>query len=245
MGADAAEIFGEEGRKGMTIDWEKVKAALAEMGLAWQEREPDMALARFMEQCGYIAQPMVVDLASLDHVTAKMGVVATHRDEGTNNGIYVFCVLEDGSLGLLTVVPSTVSKAPMIRRLAGDLTDAVTGVVLPPLTAFDMVEIVGQVLVNTVMKDLMMAFGVPKEKEHAFTCVYLPQFLADVAMHWTGAVDKDGKPLVNEEIVDMGPARVRQMVMDEALPDIFRKPENGSEGRSEDICSEKPTGPSA
>ena len=41
-------------------------------------------------------------------------------------------------------------------------------------------------------------------------------------MYYTGAA-KDGKPIVNEEIANMEPALVRQMVMGDDLPEIFKK----------------------
>ena len=219
----------------MEIAWETVKKNLGAMHVSYQEREADPSLAAFIAQCGYRAFPMLVNVSSLEEVQADLGVLVAHQDEEVNNGVYVFCVLNDHNLALITVIPSTVSKGPLIRRLSGELTDAITGVILPPLTPFDMVELTGQILANTVMKQVMSAQGIPKEKEQVFTCLYLPRFLADVAMYYTGAAGKDGKPLVNEEIVDMEPARIRQMMVSEPLPEIFKQKVG------EETCSEKHT----
>lgn len=218
----------------MKLDWKEVEANLKAMGVPYQKQEPEESLAGFMQECGYQAHPAIVDLRGLDAVDADIGVLATNLDEGTNNGVYIFCVLKDHALGLVTVIPSTVSKAPMIRKISGDVTNAVTGVVLPPLTPFDMVEVTGQVIANTVMKDIATAFHIPKEKQQVFTCMYLPKFLANVAMYYTGATDKDKKPMVNEEVVDMEPAMVRQMLVEGNLPDIFKP--KGKEGGEGDAC---------
>ena len=207
----------------MNLDWAQVKANLEEMGLPYQERPAEPKLANFIRQCGYEAHPMIVLTEGLETINADIGVLVTNLDEASNNGVYIFCVLKDNTLGLVTVIPSTISKAPMVRKLVGDITNAVTGIVMPPLTPFDMVEITGQVIQNTVMKNIMGACNIPKGMEASFLCMYLPKFLANVALYHTGAADKDGKPLVNEEIVDMEPSHIRQMLVNGELPDIFKE----------------------
>lgn len=207
----------------MELNWTEIKKGLDTMGVSYQERDADESLRRFIKQCGYDAHPMIVCLSKLDTVDADIGVIVTHESQETNNGVYIFCVLRNHTLGLITVIPSTVFKGPMIRKVTGDITNAITGVVLPSLTTFDMIEVTGQVIANTVMRDLITAFNIPKEKEQSFICMYLPKFLANVAMHYTGAADKDGNPMVNEEIADMEPTRIRQMVLGGDLPDIFKQ----------------------
>lgn len=207
----------------MELNWTEIKKGLDIMGVSYQERDADESLKRFIKQCGYDAHSMIVCLSNLDTVDADIGVIVTHESPETNNGVYIFCVLRNHALGLITVIPSTVFKGPMIRKVTGDITNAITGVVLPSLTTFDMIEVTGQVIANTVMRDLITAFNIPKEKEQSFICMYLPKFLANVAMHYTGAADKDGNPIVNEEIADMEPTRIRQMVLGGDLPDIFKQ----------------------
>lgn len=202
------------------------------MGTEYKEHEPDESLAGFMHECGYQAHPAIVDLRPLNTVNADIGVIATSLDESTNNGVYIFCVLKDHALGLITVIPSTVSKAPMVRKVSGDVTNAITGIMLPPLTPFDMVEITGQVIANTVMKDIITAFHVPKETEQAFICMYLPKFLANVAMYYTGAAGEDKKPIVNEEIVDMEPALILQAMSEGTVPKVF----NQNEKQEDNAC---------
>lgn len=209
----------------MNLDWSKIKQSLDTMGVLYQERPAEEQLIGFIAQCGYTAQPMVVNLEALSTVDAEIGVIVTHEDETVNNGVYIFCVLANHTLGLITVIPSTISKGPMVHKVIGDITNAVTGVVTPPLTTFDMIEITGQVIANTVMRNLMTALNIPKSKEHAFICMYLPKFLANVAMYYTGAADKEGRPMVSEEIADIEPTRIRQMVLGEELPDIFKEPQ--------------------
>lgn len=206
----------------MKLDWDTVKSNLTEMNVSFAECEPNESLAGFIAQCGYVAHPMIVNLHNLETVDSDMGVIVTSANETVNDGVYIFSVLNDNSLALITIIPSTIAKGPMIRKLSGDYTDAIMSVVTEPLTTFDLIEITGQVLSNTVMKQVMRAFNIPKEKEHSFVSVYMPKFLAEVAMYYTGA-SKDGKPLVNEEIANMEPALVRQMVMGDDLPEIFKK----------------------
>lgn len=215
------------------INWTEVKANLDKIGVEYQERPAAEDLAGFIKQCGYDAHPMVVNLDALETVDADMGVIVTHESPDVNNGVYIFCVLQNHTLGLITVVPSTIFKGPIIRKISGDITNAVTGVVTPPLTAFDMIEITGQVIVNTVMENLMGAFNIPKEKRQSFVCMYMPKFLANVAFHYTGAANAEGKPIVNEEIADMEPLQVRQMVMGTELPDIFKTKPGEKTGKEE------------
>ena len=205
----------------MQLDWEQIKANLETMGMHYQERTIDDALSSYIYQCGYQTHPLVVNMEQVEFIDATIGVVVTHIDEQTNNGVYVFVVLRDHTQGLITVIPSTISKGPILRKVEGDITNAITGISKPPLTPFDMIEVTGQVLANTVMKDLMSAFHIPREKEKTFLRIYLPKFLSNVASYYLGVKTKDGKPVVLEEIADMEPAMIRKMVLGETFPDCF------------------------
>ena len=204
-----------------SLDWEKIEANIKDMGLVLDRVAPEGTFAGFVRECGYEAHAGMVDLRHTETVNADLGVIVTNLDRGTNNGVYIFCVMKDHTLGLVTVIPSTVSKTPMVRRVSGDVTSAVTGLVLPPLTPFDMVEVTGQVIANTVMKDIMSAYHIPEGKQKQFISIYMPKFLANVAKYYLGAADAEGNPMVNEEIVDMEPFMVRQMVIGEKQPDGF------------------------
>ena len=212
----------EKGYKRMTLDWDKIKENLTAMNVSFVDCSPSESLEGFIKECGYVVHPMIVNLKDLEMVNSDTGVIVTSVNENVNNGVYIFSILEDGSLALVTVIPSTVSKGPLIRKLSGDYTEALMGVATEPLTPFDLIEVTGQVLANTVMKHIMASFNIPKEKEQDFISVYLPKFLANVAMHYTGA-SKDSKPIVNEEIADMEPALVRQMILGNELPEFFKK----------------------
>ena len=207
------------------VDWKKVKGNLEQIGVDYQDRSPEPELANFIGQCGYDVHPMIVNLEGLETVNAQVGVIATSKDEKSNNGVYIFCILDNKALGLVTVIPSTISKGPMVRRVTGDITNALTGLELPVLSPFDMIEVTGQVIANTVMRDLITAYNIPKEAEHTFITMYLPKFLANVALYYTGAADKDKKPLVLEEIADMEPYQIRQMIAEGGIPKIFRQEE--------------------
>lgn len=215
----------EEGNKMQNINWNLVKANLNTLGLSGKEQEITEDLKEFIRQCGYQAYPMIVDLSEMDEIDSDMGIIVTPLNEADNNGIYVFCVLKDYRVSLIVVVPSTITKGPMIRKVCGDLTDAITGIALPPLTAFDLVEVVGQVIVNTVMNEFLTAFGIPKERKDEFVRIYLPKFLANVAMYYTGAKNEKGEPILEEETVNMEPLQVRFMLTNGQVPEIFKAKE--------------------
>lgn len=201
----------------------EIKESLDSMGLSWEERPIESTLAAFMEQCGYRAYPILVNVSALEMIQADLGVIATPVNTSSNNGVYIFCVLRDHSLALITVIPSTISKGPMITRTVGAITNAIESLTLPPLTTFDLVMIVGQVLQNTAMKTILTGTGILEAKKQEFLTMYLPKFLANVAMYETGATDKEGKPLINEEIVDMEPLQLRQLLMEGGMPECLQK----------------------
>ena len=100
------------------MNWEIVKENLKTMGVSYQEQPCEETLHNFIKQCGYETHPMIVDLTNLSTVDADLGVVVSHENPETNDGVYVFCVLKNHTLGLITVIPSTISKGPMIRQVA-------------------------------------------------------------------------------------------------------------------------------
>lgn len=206
----------------MQLNWEQIKTNLDTMGMSYQERPVDETLSGYIEQCGYVTHPLIVNMDNVELVDATLGVLVTHVDEKTNNGVYIFVVLRDHTQGLITVIPSTISKGSLLRKVEGDITNAITGLSLPAMTPFDMIEVTGQVLANTVLKDIMTAYHIPREKEKVFLRMYLPKFLSNVASYYLGVKTKDGKPAVAEEIADMEPAMIRKMALNETFPDCFK-----------------------
>lgn len=206
----------------MQLNWEQIKTNLDTMGMSYQERPVDETLSGYIEQCGYVTHPLIVNMDNVELVDATLGVLVTHVDEKTNNGVYIFVVLRDHTQGLITVIPSTISKGSLLRKAEGDITNAITGLSLPAMTPFDMIEVTGQVLANTVLKDIMTAYHIPREKEKVFLRMYLPKFLSNVASYYLGVKTKDGKPAVAEEIADMEPAMIRKMALNETFPDCFK-----------------------
>lgn len=213
-------------------DWNDIKTRIVSIGGAFTDAAISPQLAAYVQELGYEPHPILVDTKGMSgvDVDADFGVVVTYKDDADNNGVYVFVVLRDHSYGLITLLPSTISKAPMIRKVSGDMTNAILSVDHPPLTPFDMVEVAGQVLLNTFIKDIRIAYHIPDEQKEAFLKMYLPKFLVNIAYYYTGAVDKKtGKPMVNEEIADMQPAYIREQLLGN-VPEIFQdKPETKPE----------------
>lgn len=218
----------------MEHDWEEVKKAIVLMGAAFTDASVSTQLSGYIRELGYVTHPILVDVRQMDTVEAELGVVVTCVKEEDNNGVYVFIILRDHSYGLITLIPSTVSKAPMIRKVAGDLTTAILGVDHPPLTPFDMMEITMHVLLNTCLADIQRAYHIPEEYKETFLKHYMAVFLRDMAHYYNGTVDEaSGKPLVNEEIVDMRPACLRDQLMGKVPEGMIKGQEESEQEESE------------
>ncbi len=192
-----------------------VKQALEQMQLPYQETGVSDTLVNYMDMCGYRAYPVTVDVSGLNTIDAKMGVLASPKEETDNNGVYIFCVLENGALGLVTVIPSTVSKAPQIRKAIGDIKSALEEIPLPPLTPFDLTEITGQVLDHVITKWIVTGLHLSQAEKETFLRLYLPKFLSNVGLYYLGVADESGKPKINEEIVNVEPIQLRQYMTEQ------------------------------
>ncbi len=190
------------------IDLEKIKRSLAEMNIPYKEGKIPENLENLTKQYGYTIIPVLADLSGVETVDAELGVIVRNNNLEIDNGVYIFTVLHSGKAGFIVVEPGTVSRAPIIRKAAGDLINAVTSVDLPPLTPFDMIEITAHMLAGTFMKSIMEPCHVPKEYEQAFMRLYMPKFLANVGMYFVGAVKEDGSPMVYEEVANIEPVMV-------------------------------------
>lgn len=149
-----------------------------------------------------------VDLTGIEDLSAIEGTIVTYKDNNSNNGIYVFCVQEDKSVGMFVILPSTVSTGPMIRKATGDITSLITGAELPLLTTFDKVELTGFVLSNVIIKPMMESLNIPEGKEREFETIYLPRFMANVARQFLGSED------LKEETIEMEPQMVKAMIIE-------------------------------
>lgn len=158
-----------------------------------------------------------VDLSGIEELKVLEGTVVTHEAEHSNNGVYVFGIQEDQSIGMFVLIPSTISKAPMIRQATGDITSLITGADLPLLTTFDKVELAGFVISNTIIKPMMDSLNIPGSKRKDFERLYLPRFMSNVARQFLGSEE------LKEEIIEMEPQLVKQMIMDESNSEIFKK----------------------
>lgn len=195
------------------LNLEVVKTALTDMGIPYSEDELPENLVGLVKQYGYDPAPLLVDLTEVDTVDAEIGLIVRNANLEVDDGVYIFTVLHSGKAGFIVVQPCTISRAPLIRKLSGDLTSAITAVELPPLQPFDMIEIVGQLLAGTFLKTIMESYNVPKEYEQPFLRLYMPKFLANVGMYYVGLINEDGSPKVYEQTANMEPMIVCQSLL--------------------------------
>lgn len=187
------------------LNLEHIKAALDSMSIPYREDGVPAHLAELIHSFKYEALGLLADLTDVGTVDAELGVIVRNISPDVDDGVYIFTVLHSGQAGFIVVEPGTVSRAPLIRKTAGDLVSAIMSVDLPPLMPFDMVEITAHMLIGTFMKTIMESCQIPKEYEQAFLRLYMPKFLADVGLYFVGAVKEDGSPMVYEEIANMEP----------------------------------------
>lgn len=192
----------------MELDMNKVKSSLAEMEIPYMENAVPAHLMELIKTFGYEAFSLLVDLTNVDTVDAELGVIVRNQNQEVDNGVYIFTVLHSGQAGFIVVEPGTISRAPLVRKVTGDLISAITGIDLPPLMPFDMVEIMAHTLAGTFMRMLMESCRIPEEYEQAFLRLYMPKFLANVGLYFTGATKEDGSPMIYEEIINMEPMMI-------------------------------------
>lgn len=192
------------------LNLDEIKGLLDEMGLHYKEESAPELEQNLIRSFGYRPFPLIVDVSTLENMDASRGILVQNQDLSVDNGVYVFALLHSGQAGFLVVKPGTVSRAPLIRQAAGDVLTAVSGLDIPPLLPFDMMEVAGHVLVNTCIKSIMEACGVEKQYESLFVKLYLPKFLINVAMYMTGAVNEDGSPMIYEATANIEPMAIWQ-----------------------------------
>ena len=164
-----------------------------------------------------------VDLQNVEELKSSIGVVVTYADQTYNDGVYIFTVQEDSSISLIVVIPSTIATGPMIRRVSGDIISAITGLNLPTLSVFDKVEVAGHVVADTIITPMMDMLNIPQNKRTQFVMIYLPRFMANVAQQYIGS------STLKEEVVEMEPYMVKEMVLNEQ-PKQEAEPNEISEG---------------
>lgn len=187
---------------------EEIKNALTDMGIPYIEGNIPDHLMNLITSYKYTPIPLMTDLTNSENVDAELGVVVRYNDPEIDNGIYIFTVLHSGQAGFIVVEPGTVTRAPMIRQVANKITNMITGIDLPPLMPFDMVEIAAHVMANTLMQTVMESCQVSEEYRHTFMRLYMPKFLADVGLYFVGAAKEDGSPMIYEETVNMEPITI-------------------------------------
>lgn len=223
------------------LDLEPIKTALTDMGIPYNEDGIPENLMVLVKEFGYEASPLITDLTNVDTVDAELGVIVRNKDLKVDNGVYIFTVLHSGQAGFIVVQPGTVSRAPLVRKVTGDLIAAMTGVDLPPLTPFDMVEITGHLLAGTFMKTIMESCNIPEEYEQAFLNIYMPKFLANVGLYFTGMTKEDGSPMVYEETINMEPMIAWKGLMKGEVKknEEKEKPENRTDTKGNSATGDK------
>ena len=187
---------------------ERARKGLGEMGIPYTEDGAPENLAELAGTFGYSVSPIRVDLNGVDTVDAETGIIVQNSDASVDDGIYIFTVLHSGQAGFIVVEPGTISRAPLVRKVTHEVTNAINGIDLPPMMPFDMVEVVAHVLEHTVMGMVAESCRIPEEYREIFLHAYMPRFLSDVGMYFVGASREDGSPMVYEEIVNMEPMMV-------------------------------------
>lgn len=213
---------------------EKIEEELRSMDIPYEKKEAPASQASLAKAFEYEALPIVVDLKNVKTVDADTGIVVRNMDKSVDNAVYIFTVLRTGQAGFIVVIPGTVSRAPMIRKVSGDLTAAITGIDMPPLKPFDIVEIMTHTLTNTFMKTMMESCQIPEEYRPVFLRAYMPKFLANMSLYFTGATREDGKPMVYEEIINMEPMMVWRSIQKGA----FGNEGGGAEDTGRDTAGE-------
>lgn len=188
-----------------------IEDALQSLPVTELETKPLSTLTAYVESLGFLFLDRVFDVTEIEGITGTTGLLITYKNVEENNGVYLLVIQADQSLALITVIPSTISNGTKIRRLVGELTDASTRIVKTPITPFEWVEITGQFLVNAVLKKIAMVCNIQEEDENQFITLYLPKFLADVAMYYTGA-ERNGKPVIYEELVNLEPLKIKELL---------------------------------
>lgn len=205
------------------VSIEEVKETLDEMGIPYKEEPSPDNQMELIKSFGYESLSLTVDLKAVSNVDAETGVVVRTAKHDIDNGVYIFTVLHSGQAGFIVVVPSTISRAPVVHQVTSELSVAISGIDMPPLMPYDMVQIVAHTLSNTFMRMIMESCQIPKDYEELFLRVYMPRFLSNVGLYFVGATKEDGTPMVYEEIANMEPMMVWRSI---------QKGADGNEGES-------------
>lgn len=184
---------------------EEIKKTLDEMKIPYKDEQPSAERLSLINSFRYVAFPLTVDLTSVENIDAETGAVVRNVDKEVDNGVYIFTVLRSGQAAFIVVIPGTISHAPMIRQISGDIISAINGFDLPPMMPYDMVEVMARVLSSTFMRLITDSCSIPSGYREEFMRIYMPKFLSNVGMYFVGATDEDGKPVIYEEIVNMEP----------------------------------------
>lgn len=220
-----------EEQKQFTMD--EIKQSLESMGIPYEEKDAPENQQELIKTFHYEPLPLVVDLTTVEKIDAESAVIVRNMDDTVDNGIYAFTVLRSGQAGFLVVIPGTISRAPLVRKVAGDLISVINGVDLPPLTPYDMVEILGHVIPNTFISMLMDSCQIPKEYKKQFLNLYMPKFIANIGLYFTGATKEDGSPMIYEEVVNMEPMMIWNAIRKEAAAKYENAAENDSDGEEQ------------
>lgn len=197
----------------LKLDLERITQDLVQNNTPIIEGYSFAPLVQLAQAHGLHSHDIFIDVSSIPEVHSDVALIVTYADEGVNNGVYAYCAQPDGSTAMMVIQPSTISKGPMISRVTGDVVDAITGIEnMPILTTFDKVEVIGGVIGRTVLEPLMDTLGIPEAGRELFEKLYLPRLMANIAFQYLGSDQ------LKEEMVEMEPYTVKQMVLQSLRP---------------------------
>lgn len=135
------------------------------------------------------------------------GLLVKMKDDTYNNGVYMLHLTNEGEYVLEVVVPNTADKDELIQKLVHQMSTHFDTMDIADLGVFDLVEIYGYVIANTVVKRVAQGlYPNDKEKRKKFVMLYMPRFLANVALFHSG--DEGMK----EEAVNSEPYVLKMML---------------------------------
>lgn len=153
------------------------------------------------------------------------GLLVRMKDDTYNNGVYMLHLTDKGEYVLEVIVPNTADKDELIQKLVHQMSTHFDTMDIADLGVFDLVEIYGYVIANTVVKRVAQGlYPHDKERRKKFVTLYMPRFLANVALFYSG--DEGMK----EEVVNSEPYVLKMMLDGDDILDLVPKDDVESEG---------------
>lgn len=193
-----------------------VKDVCDSLGLKLHETQ-NPVLVTMAHNLGY--EPLGYGTIYEDDTT---GILISMSEENNkyNNAVYMLHLLGGGEYVLETIIPNTADKSVLVRETVSKISGFIESLDASDLGVYDFVEIYGYVIANTVAKRLAdKLFPNDSNKREAFVLLYMPRFLANVSILYSGVQkavmgeeDKSLKDKINEETVNSEPFILKMMM---------------------------------